>query len=418
MGFPPVGKPGRPVKMKVLSITAAILAVGIFALSGGAKLGNKGLSKERSDMFKTNGVSYPIRLANYQGNSLVGATATAKGTRRWSREYRAVDEQFLLVPQAVLIRGDYVGVQSTGDLLVYDADGNFKFQVGIGQNTPVIFGAEAIAFLTSSGLLEYRDYANKVLLEAKEVPAFREWAYVLLMKPGADDLLAAIQFSGGPQRKPQEYDIYSVPIEKTTRSWSHNGQGHISRVLLSPDGATIYMLKECKVTLLSVVDGRIAGQYDLPLSRVTSASLDNAGNLVVTGASDGDNPKDLLAVFGPDGKALWTYALQNYGAELPPSCRDDGGVIIVDGSFLRCVRGGDQIWEQPLPGEAKTWVTIDAAGNVACINGPYLKLIDNAGNKIFDLTLTNDNEVFNAPPAIDARGRIYVAGSEKLYCIE
>ncbi|MFH2036490.1 MAG: hypothetical protein ABIJ45_08820 [Candidatus Zixiibacteriota bacterium] len=375
--------------------------------------------KEQSKMFDTDGVPYPVRFANYQRNSFVPIEFTASGKLMWSKIYYEIDETLLLIPLSVQISGEFLGIRSTRDLLIFSTDGEFKNNIEIGENKPVVFGKESFAYTKPSYQLEYRDYTNKLILESKGFPALKDYSRLLLLKPSQDNFLAAVEFSGGPHRLPKEYDIYKLPLEESLPPWSFCGEGDLDHVLLHSDGTTLIAIQGNQITLLNTENGKTGGSFKIKMNQIEGASLDLNNNLVIIGNEISNSASlSYIKTVTLKGEQKWSYPLRQPGIYQPPVCGKDGQVYIVDTMNVQCIVEGKMIWSFGLRSQQPAWLTTTGDNKLICLNGGYLSVYDNNGVLILDLSLSNDGETFDAPVALDSDGKMYVAGDKKLYCIE
>ncbi len=370
-------------------------------------------------MFNTEGIPYPVRFANYQRNSHVPVETNSTGRLVWSKNYFSIDKTLLLIPLDVCISGDFLGVRSVKDLLVFTINGEFKYNVSIGENKPVVFGKEAYAYTKPSFQLEYRNFDGGLILESKGFPALKDFSELKLLKPSQEDFLAAIEYSGGPQGLPGEYDVYRLRLEESIPPWSFCGEGEIDYVLLLPDGETLLIIQGVNATLLNTSDGKQTGSFKIKMDEIENACLDLEGNLVMVGQETvGNASRPCLKVVALDGEQKWSYRLSQPKINQPPACGKDGRVYVINEMMLMCVAEGELLWQAALKSEAPAWLTVTANDNVICLNGAFLNLYNAQGESVFGILITEENETFDAPVAVDSNGRLYVAGGQKLYCFE
>ncbi len=379
---------------------------------------NKIKTKEQNTMFKFNEVEYPVEYANYQRNSHISVSARAQGRLLWAKELEGQRKDYVLMPRTVLIRQDIIGIVSTENLLIYKSNGLFQYMLPIGFSTPVVFGNKAIAYIIPAYLLNYQYYSRKLILEAGEFPSLKQWAYVLLFKPENYDFIAAVQFTGGPMRQPAMFDIYRKQIEKSWVRLSYSGEGHIDFAMLTTDDKTLVVLQGGKVHLLETVNIKIESSFGLEFEEINSASLDDKNNLVIIGRGAKKGLQPYLSKLSLSGKLLWEYQLHDPQTHQPPASGNSGQIYAVDAGQLNCINNGILEWKYPLKNNNKVWLTVTKDDSVVLLQGNELSLIDESGNEIFSVQVTKDDEHFDAPPAVDARGRIYVASDKKLYCFE
>jgi hypothetical protein len=398
----------------------AVALLGIFCLTCNlAETDTVKNAKEQADMFETDGVPYPVKFANYQRNSLVEVETNATGRLLWSKNYADIDETLLLLPLGVHISGDFLGVRSTENLLIFKLGGEFIDDIAIGENKAVVFGREAMAYTRPSLLLDYRNYEGEVILESKGFPALRDFSVLHLLKPSRDDFLAAVHFTGGPEDLPQEYDLFRVPLDKSFPPWSFSGEGILDHVLLLPDGVSAVIIQGKTVTLFDTVEGKKTGSFEIGMNEIESACLDLEGDLVLVGSEPvGNTARPCLKVMTLSGEQKWTLQLGRPHTDQPPACGRDGRIHIIDGVMLKCIANGELLWEIALKSSDPSWLTVTADNRVVCLNGALLNLFDPEGERIFEILVTEENETFDAPVALDSGGRLYVAGGKSLYCFE
>ncbi len=375
--------------------------------------------KEQSKMFDTDGVSYPVRFANYQRNSFVPAEIGGTGRVAWSKNYFEIDETLLLIPRSVQVSGGFLGVISTNDLLVFSVDGEFRFGVETGENKPVVLGSGAVAYTKPSYQLEYRDFDGKMILESRGFPGLKDYCRLHLLKPSGVDFLAAVEFSGGPERLPAEYDVYKIGLEESIPPWSFCGEGVLDHVLLDQNGTALIVIQGADVTLLDTADGKKKGSFTVGMDEILSASLDLENNLLLVGSEDRGGPSGpVLKVIDPGGEERSSYRLVKPAVHQPPACGTGERIYVVDAMHVKCLAEGETAWSFSLRSGQPAWLTVTAENRLICLNGGFLSIYDSAGELIFDTVLADGGETFDAPAAPDLNGRLYIAGGEKLYCVE
>lgn len=372
-------------------------------------------------MFSLEGSAYPVEYANYQFNSHLSIDCRAKGNILWAKEYSEADEGFMLIPRSVLIKDDNIGVLSTENLLVYKPDGSFRYMLPIGSNTPVVFGKEAMAYLVPANLLNYQDYSGKLILETGEFPSMEEWAYIVLFKPEKKEFIAAVHFTGGPKpmMQPETFDVYRKQIEKSLVKWRYDGDGPLDRAMLTTDNRKIVIMRKSKVNLLDIMNINVESGFDLEFEEIGTASLDTENNLVFIGrGARNKGVRPFLTKVSLAGKLLWEHELRNPQTHQPPVCGSGGQVYVVDGGQLKSIDKGSLKWKLELKSKEQALMTITRDNSVILLQGNHLSVIYETGKEKFSSKITNDEESFDAPPAVDSQGRIYIASDKKLYCFE
>jgi outer membrane protein assembly factor BamB len=372
---------------------------------------------EGSIMLETDGIEYPLRFANAQKNSHVPVSTNAAGKLLWSKPY--VLPRVTVTPLDAFISKEAIGVKSSDDLLVYGLTGEFRFSVPIGNNSPVMFGNGAFAYLKPSYLLEYRDYTGKLLLELRDIPAFEKYTTGLLFCPTRDDLLAAVQFEGGPQELPKRYDVYRYPIEGSRRIWSYDGDGQIDYAFLTTDRQTVVVVKNREVSVMNAADGKPQTPFLLEMEDIKTMSLSLENNLVVVGSKTVDGAAvQAVDIVSLPGRLVWSYQLAAPKLNQPPVCGTDGKVYIVDDGWLKCLQTGEPLWMAALELGPLVWLTSTGNDKVVALTGNRLSLISADGGLQFSVEVTEKGDTFNVPVAIDKLGRLIVAGNKSLYCFE
>jgi outer membrane protein assembly factor BamB len=369
--------------------------------------------------FELKGVAYPVRFANFQRNSRVLAKVKPEWNLSWKKEYAAIDEEFLLIPHSVLIRDNRVGVISTSEILIFDEKGEFKHFEGIGENTPVVFGRKAVAFIGPSYILNYFDYDWHAVRDEGIVPNVEEWGVSLLFKPSLEEILGVAQFTGGPQREPEHYYAYRYSLVDEDFPWDIDEEGSLAQAFLSNDGKKLILIQEENILIIDADNGKTLKKSEMEPGIILTASLDPADNLIVLFEGEEDEGGIELRAYSLSGEKLWSLPTLEPQEEQPPACGGDGRIYVVDARHLKCIINGEVAWARLLKSDDQTWVTITEDNHALALNGPFLCLYDPAGEKIFERLVTKDEEEsFDAPVSIDDEGRIFVAGNNCLYCFQ
>ncbi|MBT8341151.1 MAG: hypothetical protein HKP58_06470 [Desulfatitalea sp.] len=387
-------------------------------------------SKEPNNMFDTAAVDYPTRFANYQRNAHCPASPGSQVKCAWARKL-SDDFDVHLNPTAVLVNGDYIGVQSSQHLLVYQSPGLFLFMAPLSENSAVIFGASAFSCFNTAQLLQYRDYAGNPLLKDVTVPGYEQWAVMLLFKPEEKQYLSVAQFTGGPMhregpRPEKRYAVYRQPTQDFFPVWSHDQAGDITHALLNSDGQKLVLLHAAqnesgtgRVEVIKTNGGEVASTFDIDLAHVDSAALDAVGHLLIVGrGKKGQGDRSFIRAMDLTGKALWHHELQRPLGHQPPACNTDGRVFVLTENGVVCLKEGRRQWVYPGKTDRYAWVTTLNDNRLLLIHGGHLILIDENGEAAFKTRIGVQDEQFGAPAAVDRNGRIYIASSQKLYCFE
>jgi hypothetical protein len=301
-------------------------------------------------------------------------------------------------------------------LLVFDAQGSPRYHL----SGPAIFGESAIAFVLPSRLMNYQDYEQKMLSEALPIPGYQDWTSLKLLIPRWDEILAAVSFGGGPQRRPRWSFIALREVGESLSKWSILGDGFIDHVLASKDEKNLFVLQDETVKVINTLDGNELTHFVMKLQRGETASLDHADNLVVVGKDVGEDAQTgyMLKTYSKEGKLLNQSPLSKPHTNQPPACGTNGHIFLVDGDQVKCIQNGCELWEYPLAGVEDSWITVTKDNAVLVVNSGILHFIDSKGGLIFKKILTLDKESFTAPASVGENGNIYVASDKHLYCLK
>lgn len=376
-------------------------------------------TKESIMAFELKNVSYPVSFANFQRNSKVPVEMKSKWKPLWVKAYTEINAELIVSPFMVYVSNGFIGVRCESVMFVYDALGNMKYQMPLSGSAGIVFGDSALAYFLPSQQLVFQDYEFNNIGEAGVIPELDEWGYELLMRPTLDNILAVVQFSGGPMREPKKYYIYDFDRKQRRVNWFFEYDGMLNFALLSNNKKTIILIKFNEIILINAKDGQPVNSFKLDIDFPLTASLDKNDNLIVLAEKtvDKNSIKSLMA-FSLEGKELWSLPLNEPGGLQPPACDTDGRIYIVDGLQLLCIKEGEIDWTAILKPAEKNWITITADNHAVVINGNLLALFDPKGEKLFERLITKTDETFSAPPALDKSGHIFVAGQKALYCFE
>lgn len=383
--------------------------------------GSNSIKKSEGNImsFEISKVAYPVWLGNFQRNSYVPVDMKSKWNPLWSKTYIEINEEIMLTPYSVLINDNIVGVISESDMILYDTAGTFKSQVTLSGSAGVIFGQLAMAFIDPSYQLTYRDYEGNQIGGTGVIPMLGDWAGAIFMVPSLNDVLAAVQFTGGPQRAQQKYYVYKFLREDGDVAWLQEFDGRLDFAMVSNKNKKIVLIKGKEITLINAADGNRSDSFNIDIGRPLTASLDLNDNLIILSEQmvDGKLEKSLKA-FSPDGRQLWSLMVDKPQENQPASCGGDGRVYFIDDLQLKCIINGNALWTALLKPAERNWMTITRDNHAVVLNGSFLALFSPNGEKIYEKLITKTDDEFYAPPAIDRDGKIFVAGLNALYCFE
>ncbi len=406
-------------------------------------------------MFDLGIVEYSVRFANLQRNSHVEVPTEAKGTLAWKKtfwetqpgemfwrgerhtvEKESWDLMVFQIPYQVLVSGSNIGVASSEHLFVFNPMGRPTLLTsagGGGTSKPVVFGNRAFAYTDDISYLMVQEYGGRFVLNQRTFPFLDTWSGPLLLLPGEDEIIAVVQYTGGPQRNPREHYIYkrSFNEDGDRFAWVVERHGSLTQALLTEDEKTILLVHGPRVISLDTGDGKEITSFDSGFSESATAILDLSGNIVMAGSKTGGSVDQWsLACFDQSGKSLWEHSLSlEFGANWswgmqPPAAGMKDRIYIVDGSSLQRLDSGQVVWRQELRESESHWLTVTSNEWIITLSGGVLELFRDDGTSIFRLPLSlpsrsgHNNESFHAPVAVDALGKLYVASSNGVYCIE
>jgi hypothetical protein len=374
---------------------------------------------ENSMMFSIEGVAYPTLFANYQRNSFVRVDVKPRWQLVWSKNYAAAKPDLNISPYSVQIKDNTVGISGVSEMLLYDTSGSFRQLEQASGAVPVVFGRLAMAFVKPSLILKYMNYQLETLRENGSLPGLKDYAHAVLFKPGKDDILSVVQYSGGPRRKPPVYTAARMLLDNDSFIWKYKEEGTIDHALLSNDETRMVLIQGDQVTVINNEDGKKSEPFQTQIKNPTIASLDLKDNLVILGANElPESVEYLLEVISLDGNDLWRIRLNDPALNQLPVCGGGGEVYVIDSRMLNCFKDGEIQWQYLLKSGAGTWVTVTQNNYIIVLNGNFLTILDGDGVKQYEDMFTKTDETFNAPVAVDGSGRLYVAGNKTLYCFE
>jgi outer membrane protein assembly factor BamB len=377
-------------------------------------------------MFDLATIPYAMLFGNYQRNSYVPLETYAQGKLLWSKQHVEHDPEAYQTPQAVLLNGTCLGLQTASQFWLLDLKGGLKKRLPIAGSSPLIFGKDGFAFLDPIQMLAYADCEGKILTQSVHIYGTSEWTSVLLLRPLWEEVISVVQFSGGPRRSPRQFFSARMPIGKTQEVWSFDGPGTVDHALMTGDEKKLLLIRGAQVTVLDLSTGAQAADFKLPVMNARIASLDLQGNLVVVGQkAESGAAAWMLYVLGLDGSNLWQRELSRPVCALdavmrpqPPASGPGGRVYLIEDGYLTCHTKDAEKWRFPVIGPGQPHITVAKDGAIILINTGFLNVIDPEGKAVFSKLISTPDEAFDAPAVLDEQGRIYVAGSKAIYCFE
>ena len=408
----------RSKTMRCVTVLWALLAV--LAACGDGGSSDKSTTEGNTMAFSLDGGVYPVRLGNFQRNSYIPLNIEPQGRLAWAKAYEDVEEGLTLAPHTVLIREDHIGVVSTEEYLDFRPDGTLRHFEPIGEMTPVVLGRRALAFFDQSRTMIFTDHEYNPLRDEGILPGLDEDGFALLFRPGLDDVLGVVQFTGGPERKPPKWFAYRYFLEDEDYAWEREVDGTIDQALMTADGKSVVLIYEGRVEVLDADTGGSKATFTTGFGEGVLASLTPGSDLVLLGEVEREDEVGLqLAVWTLDGEQVWSFApLELPDEPQPPACGADGRVYLVDIPHLKCIINGEVAWSHLLVSDMPTWVTVTENNRALVLDGALLSFFAADGEKLWELLLTEEEDEFDAPPAVDHHGRVYVAGNDQLYCVE
>lgn len=369
--------------------------------------------------FELNNVPYPVSYANLQRNSNVPIEMKSKWKPLWRKEYTEINENIIVTPHMVYVSNGLIGVRCGSEMFIYDAFGNMKYQMPLSASAGPVFGDTALAYFIPSHQLVMQDYEFNQIGEASVIPELDEYGFELLMKPTLDNILAVVQFTGGPMLDPKKYFVYDFNRTERRVNWFNEYDGMANFALLSNDEKSIIVSAYNEISLFDVTNGEIKNSFNLEIEVPLTASLDKKNNLILLVEKTVENKTGkYLIAYSLEGQELWSLPLTEPNDLQPPACDNDGRIYIIDGLQLLCIKDGEVDWTSILKPAERNYITITADNHAVVLNGSLLALFAPDGEKLFERLITKTDEKFYAPPALDKEGHIFVAGQKALYCFE
>ncbi|MBU8922345.1 MAG: hypothetical protein KOO63_11065, partial [Bacteroidales bacterium] len=192
-------------KQKAFRLILILLTVICVSCAGRTENGIE--TKERTMTFSLEKNVYPVEFSSYQCNSFVPVEVKQEWELLWQKRFAETGPESTISPRSVLVGESVIIVKAVSELMIFDLAGNFKFMENTANPTPVVMGADAVAYFDNAEGLVYQDYDQKILMESA-VPGFGARAYALLIRPTIDDVLGVVQDPGVRSHREKSFYIY------------------------------------------------------------------------------------------------------------------------------------------------------------------------------------------------------------------
>ncbi len=405
--------------LKKIKLPLMLCLIFLLFQSCGRGAGGINKTKENKMAFEIKNIEYPVMFGNLQRNSLVPVSMKSKWSPVWVKNYLEINDDYAFTPYCLIVKDNNIGVRYDSEMLIFDTGGNLKYQMPLSGSGSVIFGDTALAYFLPSNQLVFQDYEFNKIGEAGIIPKLDEWGDELLMRPTLDDVLAVVQYSGGPMREPKKYYAYKYNRPDGYRIWFQEFEGVVNIALLSNDEKKLLLIQQNEVIVIDATSGDKINSFKPEIDLALSASLDLNDNLIIHAKKNVDEkPQILLMACSLDGKELWSLPMNEPNELQPPACDKSSRIFIIDGLQLLCIKDGEIDWTAILKPAERNYLTITADNHAVVINGSLLALFAPDGEKLFERLITKTDDQFYAPPALDKEGHIFVAGKKALYCFE
>jgi outer membrane protein assembly factor BamB len=173
------------------------------------------------------------------------------------------------------------------------------------------------------------------------------------------------------------------------------------------------------VEIYKVDNGAKTASFETGFARTLVGSLDQEGRLVLIGQGEDEAAGySELKVFDPEGKLLWSMALQEREFKQPPVCGSDGMVYLINMNAVQAIRDSNVVWQNSTVNGAPLWLTAAGNGEVVAVESEGVTVFAADGSRRIDIPAGDVEDQFVTPAAIDSAGRILVAGEKALYCFD
>jgi hypothetical protein len=364
---------------------------------------------------------YVMQWANSQRDSNVPFELRGSGHLQWKLPYDSFGASDRITPLFVLAADGHIAVQAQDYLMLAGADGKAGARIGINGLFPVVVGNNAFAYEDFSDQLAYQTYDGTYLVEGHQVPLMKERTYLPLLEPFGDGAVCAVQYMGGFEDPADPARFYACRFKLGTAFWEWMVQdiGYLITALLTPDGSQLVIVRNDHVEIYKVDNGAKTASFETGFARTLVGSLDQEGRLVLIGQGEDEAAGySELKVFDPEGKLLWSMALQEREFKQPPVCGSDGMVYLINMNAVQAIRDSNVVWQNSTVNGAPLWLTAAGNGEVVAVESEGVTVFAADGSRRIDIPAGDVEDQFVTPAAIDSAGRILVAGEKALYCFD
>jgi outer membrane protein assembly factor BamB len=371
------------------------------------------------DSMVTRDIAYPVQFCNFQLNSLSPCTTECKGKLLWSKSNTEIFKNNFEFARSLLLSRGHLAMKGQSELRFLDKTGKTMDWYALGDSpdlSPVILGAVAFVYFRNSILMNMKEYGGRVILDSKFMPGREHWSHALQVIPRTRDALMVNQFTGGPMKKPKRFEVRLQPYAAFEPIWSYDGDGTLSSVMLADDEKRVLIVEGGNLRWLEMETGKTHLAFDAELAKVLQASLDQKDNILLLGLDEAGWSK--LLVFSKEGRLLWEAEVPSARTNQPPACGIDGKVYLFVGDGVSAYVGGMETWHHSVYGNGMPWITVTTDNKIIVLTNKFLYCLSESGEELFAELITTEDEKFYTPAVVDESGKIYVAGTKKLYCYQ
>ena len=370
---------------------------------------------------------YTRYYANPRHNGYVEASSNAVGNVAWRRRIHT-GENGQAEARLILSSGNVVVVDGMRELFAFNASGDRLWhrpkrpgmQVALHDGLVYLFAHEYGNYLEAVSL------AGEVKKEGVPIPDVGEAAYLVIMEPTEDGLVAQVQYTDQPDFVTSEVLVYRLSSAETAGlyAWSKGFPQRYSplvpfactqlrRLVTSLPGEALVFDLDAKDE-----EPEPMARFPFPLGDKTVwISCDGDGHIHWLGY---DPNAVHLAVTDFNGETVHQWNSEGITTlhrrnPIAPAVITPERTYLVTPRNLLAISDNKLAWNFESPrGEFRACTAL-ADGTVLATTWDTLYRLNDRGEIMFDEIL---DEPLVTPPVVDEKGMIYVAGAETLYALK
>jgi len=369
---------------------------------------------------------YTRYFANSRHNGFVEASSDAAGNIAWRRRIPSGENQ-QAEARLLLSSGNVVVIDGMREIFAFNANGERLWHRPKRPGTQIALQNGLIYLFTQecSNFLEAVTLAGEIKIEGAPVPDVGEAAYVVIMEPTEDGLVAQVQYTDLPDFPTGEALVYRVVNSEQSGvyAWSRGYPQQESplvpfvctqlrRLVTSLPGEALVFDLDTKER-----EPEPIARFPFPLGDKTVwLSCGGDGHIHWLGY---DSQAVYLAVTDLDGEPIhqWNSEkitnLHRCNPIIPTIVTPDRLYVVTPRNLL-AIRDNQLEWNFESPRGEFRECTALADGTVLATTWDTLYRLNDKGQIMFDEIL---DEPLVTPPVVDEKGLIYVAGAETLYAL-